>query len=176
VISGEISDREVLDALTRLQLQVRSLRVPFTEIGRLLKTSTQLRFRDQVDPQGVRWIPSKRVEERGGQTLRLTGRLRNSLTYVASDDHVDVGTNVEYGKAHQFGLDAEETVSAHTRKIREAFGRRLKTPIAVNVRAHSRHMRLPARQFLGMSQADRQAILDQISTHLRGGLPPPAGG
>lgn len=51
-------------------------------MGRYLKTSTQLRFRDQEDPEGRPWRPSQRVALHGGQTLRLSGRLRNSITYV----------------------------------------------------------------------------------------------
>lgn len=51
-------------------------------IGRYLKTSTQLRFRAQKGPDGQAWPPSQRVIARGGQTLRLTSRLRNSITYA----------------------------------------------------------------------------------------------
>lgn len=51
-------------------------------MGRYLKTSTQLRFRDQEDPEGRPWRPSQRVAAHGGQTLRLSGRLRNSIAYV----------------------------------------------------------------------------------------------
>lgn len=50
-------------------------------IGRYLKSSTQLRFRAQKTPDGQAWPPSQRVLARGGQTLRLTSRLRNSITY-----------------------------------------------------------------------------------------------
>ncbi len=48
-------------------------------IGRYFKTSVQLRFRAQAAPDGTRWRPT----QRGGQILRLTGRLRNSITYRA---------------------------------------------------------------------------------------------
>lgn len=47
-------------------------------IGRHLKTSTQLRFRAQQSPDGAPWAPTLR----GGQILRLTSRLRNSITYA----------------------------------------------------------------------------------------------
>lgn len=52
-------------------------------IGRYLKTSTQLRFRAQKTPDGQAWPPSQRVLAHGGQTLRLTSRLRNSITYLS---------------------------------------------------------------------------------------------
>lgn len=51
-------------------------------MGRYLKTATQLRFRDQEDPEGRPWRPSQRAALHGGQTLRLSGRLRNSITYA----------------------------------------------------------------------------------------------
>lgn len=60
-------------------------REAMSSVGRYFKTSTQLRFRDQRGPDGRAWEPSQRVKARGGQTLRLTGRLRNSLTYIAGE-------------------------------------------------------------------------------------------
>lgn len=53
----------------------------------------------------TRWRPSRRVREEGGQTLVDTARLRNSLTgRIEGNDRVIVGTNVVYGRAHQFGV------------------------------------------------------------------------
>lgn len=54
-----------------------------TEIARYLKTSVQLRFREQKGPDGKAWKPSLRATRTGGQTLRLTSRLRNSITGAA---------------------------------------------------------------------------------------------
>jgi phage gpG-like protein len=40
----------------------------------------------------------------GNKILTDTGRLRRSITYRARRDHVMLGTNVVYARAHQFGV------------------------------------------------------------------------
>jgi phage gpG-like protein len=54
-------------------------RAVMTDVGRYLKTSTQIRFREQKGPNKEAW----KKPLRGGQALSLTRRLRNSLTYLA---------------------------------------------------------------------------------------------
>ena len=41
----------------------------YREIGEAMVTSTRLRFREGVDPEGKSWPPSLRAQS-GGQTLR----------------------------------------------------------------------------------------------------------
>lgn len=163
----QLQDQEVKAALERLRLAMRGkLGEPMREIGRLLKTSTQLRFRDGVSPDGLPWKPSWRVIEHGGQTGRLSGRLHNSLTYRATDSSVEVGTNVVYGPAFQFGKSGSEQVKAHTRRVTMVFGRRPKHPATASVRAFSRRVSQPARAFVGVSNQDREDMLDVVDRHL----------
>lgn len=172
MIEGRIDDSAVVATLERMARAMRSMADPMREIGRVLKTSTQLRFRDEEDPSGVAWKPSVRVVDAsfrfnfGGQTLSLTRRLRNSISYVSDASSVEVGTNVAYAAAHQFGRQGTEAVDAHVRQIRSVYGRQLKAPIAVQVGAFTRRVNLVARAFLGLSQADRQAVLRVAADHL----------
>ena len=68
-------------------------------IGARLTADAQINFRSQSDPTGKPWKPTIR----GGQILRDTGRLRNSITYTYDDESVSVGTNVIYAAIHNYG-------------------------------------------------------------------------
>lgn len=65
---------------------------------------TEERFYNQHDLQRQPWLPSLRAIEQKGKTLRDTGRLMGSLTYVPLPDGVKWGTNVVYAKAMHYGL------------------------------------------------------------------------
>lgn len=72
-----------------------------------------------------------------------TGRLRDSMTYWIPRLRVlEVGTNVVYAAARQFGVSQDVTVPAHRRQVR----------------AHTRRMRLPARPFVVIQREDIRAI------------------
>lgn len=105
----EIEDAEIRVAWGRLRLRMAPAgrRSTLGAIGRYGKSSTQLRFRAQIGPDGKPWPKSKRVLKHGGQTLRLTGRLRNSIEWDASSDAVSWGTNVKYAAVHQGGLSTD---------------------------------------------------------------------
>jgi phage gpG-like protein len=150
----------------RLQRRLGNLTPVFDEIGGMLVTSTNKRFEDQAGPDGTAWKPltattllfraqggirgKKEVFRKdGGLTARasktinaakiliLSGALQKSITHRASATQVQVGTNRVYAAIHQFGGRA---------------GRGKKVDI-------------PARPFLGLSDADRSSILT-ITTRL----------
>lgn len=90
-----------------------------------------------------------------GEVLqRRTGRLTNSITSAVVESGNDVtglvSTGVEYARAHEYGLDKVVSVRAHVRNIKQAFGRSI-NPVAVEVAAHSMHMKFPERSFLRSS-------------------------
>lgn len=94
-----------------------------------------------------------------GQVLKKkTGLLGRSIDYAVADSGSDiagvVGTNVEYAAKHEYGFKGTETVKAHLRLIKQAFGRQLKTPVWQNVGAHGRKVNLPERSFLRSSLKD----------------------
>ena len=87
-----------------------------------------------------------------GQALNVrTGRLRRSihpeLTSSPTDVTGIVGTNVVYAAVHEYGFSGTETVKAHLRTIKQAWGHAIE-PKQVNVRTHSRQVNIPERSFL----------------------------
>ena len=78
-----------------------------------------------------------------------TGRLRSSITGRVSGDGMTavIGSNVEYAPRIEMGYRGSEGVKAHTRTIRQAFGRPI-APRDVQVSAFTRQANAPAYPFL----------------------------
>lgn len=108
-------------------------------VGQELVASTVGRFERGRGPDDQPWTPSRRAARDGGQTLVDTARLRGSIAHRASADGVEVGTNVVYGAIHQFGS-------------RDGGGR----PSGI-----------PPRPYLGLDDADRDAVRDVVLDALR---------
>ena len=100
-----------------------------------------------------------------GQVLNVrTGNLRRSIhqqvTNTGGAVIGEVNTNVRYGKAHEYGFAGTVNVKASLRQVRQAFGRPLKSPRYVQVRAHSRNVRLPERSFLRSALRDMKPMIE----------------
>lgn len=158
----ELDDARVRIALERLRDFPRDeARGAMAQIARYMKTAAQLRFRNQAGPDGRAWVPSKAAKKRGGQTLRDTNRLFRSLTWRAGPDYAEAGTNVVYGPVHQFGILKVVSIRAHRRITRRTHGERGAVSVrSTPIKASRRLMFLPARPFLGFSDADANRILD----------------
>ena len=96
-----------------------------------------------------------------GQVLNVkTGRLRRSIDQVVRDNGDDiagvVSSNVEYARAHEYGFSGQESVKAHLRTIKQAFGKPLKAPVTFQVQAHARKANIPERAFLRSALAEMQ--------------------
>lgn len=61
------------------------------EIARAMETSVLLNFTQQRQPDGIPWLPSKRVQKDGGKTLIDTGKLLASVTARSGADFAEVG-------------------------------------------------------------------------------------
>jgi hypothetical protein len=96
------------------------------------------------------------------QTNRLRGSVRASAAAIYGSRVTSaIGSNVIYAAAQEFGVDEDVTVAAHTRKrvsTQIIFGKlRVVRGADIGVRAHTRHMKLPARGFVQRGIADRAA-------------------
>jgi phage virion morphogenesis protein len=142
--------------LAELLRRGESLRPLMTDIGEYLRSSTLLRFEREVSPTGVPWLAT----HRGESILKDTGRLRQSITYVAGDDQVEVGTNVIYAATHQFGatIHAKNAPYLVFRTPGGGFARK-------------KQVTIPARPFLGVSEADEAAIVDLAHDYLDEAIP-----
>lgn len=133
-VSGDL--RRFQDKLGRLaRLNFTELH---TQVGHAVLNSTLQRFKDGVDPDGKPWPKSQRVlgkqpgrkGRKGTKTLIDTGRLRSSLTVVASPDEAVVGSNTIYARIHQYGGKT----------------------------GRGRAVKMPARPYLGVNDDDRKII------------------
>jgi phage gpG-like protein len=107
--SVTVTGQDVLKA--RLQGLVDALAVDqiLDEMEALLLSRIRARFLQQVDPNGVPWVPSHASLRRaaqgiGGGTLFNTGRLFHSIQAFKEDENTRaIGTNVEYAEKLQIG-------------------------------------------------------------------------
>lgn len=132
-------------------------------------TSTQRRFETETGPDGAKWKPLKRrttlkkirSRQRGSANiLRVTTRLYSSLTTHSDDHSASVGTNLIYAAPHQFGGEIQQ----YARSQRASFVRIRKRwqfaksgrkgAIAKNITIGEHTIPIPARPYLGFSDAD----------------------
>lgn len=100
-----------------------------------------------------------------GQVLKVqSGRLRRSINYRTTESETGiealVGTNVEYGRVHEFGFRGTVSVREHLRMVKQAFGVRVKRPQKHTVRAHTRRVDLPERSFLRTTFREMRREID----------------
>lgn len=115
------------------------------DIGEALVSGVQDRFEAEESPDGTAWEPSIRASEEGGKTLTDSPRLKNSIGYAASPARVVVGSNVVYAAIHQEG----GTIKGKSGK--------LKFKVAGKF-AQKNSVTIPARPYLGISDADAEEI------------------
>ena len=151
----EVKDEKVLAALSRLSLQSDGRRDLLDQIGAGEADNTRLRFSDQAGPDGAPWEPSIRAMTQGGQTLRDTGRLMNSITHVTNDDSVEVGTNILYAAMMHGGGTVQAVGGGYLKfKIGPAW-------------IQKKSVTIPARPFLGLDSEGETEIINIIDQFMR---------
>ena len=171
-VSIEFLQSELMHELKGLEYRLKDTKPVMKAVAEMMESSIKQNFRDnKIRPE------SKRVKKEGGETLRLTGRLMNSIVGKGYEGRAVVmtpkaGTNVAYALAHQFGFKGtvEQQVSAHERTISQAFGKAI-DPKRIMVKAHPRSMRmnLPARPFMKLDPGDFAEAKTMIMQHIMGG-------
>lgn len=123
------------------------------EIGEELVDSTKKRFESQSGPDGVPWERNSELTKsrKGGRDQPLThdGALGKEIYYdVVGGDTLEVGSTMEYAGTQQFGAKQGQ------------FGRsKRNTPIPWGD--------IPARPFIGISDADEEKIIDIFNDYLQ---------
>lgn len=138
IISGEVSgDGATADGLERDAERVR------------------VAIKDEIERLTYRLARRVTSQKLSGQVLkRRTGTLSRSVAQspkvIVSENTVEgvVGTNVKYGRTHEFGFKGEVTVKEHIRA--SVLGR------TVQVRSHVRRVDLPERSFLRTALAEME--------------------
>ena len=104
---------------------------------------------------GNPWQQHSDPRRRGSELVR-SGNLRGSMRVKIDPDRVTISfgdQRVGYAQVHNKGFDGEVVVPAHTRRTRRG---------EQQVRAHTRHMRIPQRQYVGPAEELDQQIQEQI--------------
>lgn len=152
-ISVEVLDATVRRAFASLEQMMGDTTPVMRAVGTGLVSSTHQRFASQTDPEGARWIalnPAYASGKRNSRILTESGRLRSSINARASNDRVEIGTNVIYAAVHQFGATIRPV---NAPKLAFRIGGSL-------IRASE--VTLPARPFLGISSQDEAMIADVV--------------
>lgn len=167
----DLGDLPALSKIDWAVAQLLDLTDLMDQIGRVLVAGAQERIAvTNEGSDGQPWVQSKRAKSQGGKTLRLTGLLLTSITARPGSDHVIVGTNVPYAGVHQGGA------------AQGAFGTRTgwTTPSAKRPKSqfflmHMPWGDIPARPFVGVSEAEQQDVEEltvaYIQSALLGGQP-----
>lgn len=187
-VTYKIDDADVRGALSRIARSAEHPENALHAIGAYGVHSTQRRFEREQAPDGTPWAPlsprtaNKRVGRgrRGtGHILRLSGRLYQSLTYEVSPDAVEWGSNVVYARIHQLGgeIDMPErrqrlTLKRTRRKGGGFISRFARASARGNISEHevsvgAHTIRIPARPYLGLNDADRDEIEQIVTDHFR---------
>lgn len=106
---------------------------------------------------GTPW-PLAQNPKRRGMELIDTGKLRNSMLVEREPGKVTISFGkepvVNYAQVHNEGFDGEVDVKAFTRIVK---GKQQE------VQAHTRHMKIPKRQFLGEAQELEQLLHEELT-------------
>lgn len=77
-------------------------------IGALVQEQTEMRFDNETDPDGKKWVAWSSKYQKSGKginILRNTQRLFSSINYQVKGNKVEVGSNVEYSAVHNYGYE-----------------------------------------------------------------------
>lgn len=170
IFDSKYDDAAITVALKRLLKVGGDLSPVMKNIGEYLVQATEERFRTETDPDGNKWpevSDATRKKKKHPKVLTESGQLRQSINYRASGNEVVVGTNKPYAAAMQFGFDGPVQIPRHKRLMKQVYGKALRFPVWAEIPAHTIQQHIPAREFLGVSEADRREILGIIEDHIQ---------
>lgn len=123
--------------------------------------------------QGRRKPPARRFETR--PALRDTGRLANSIAFAVKGRTVEVGTTVPYASLHNFGgvsksekitPQIQQGIWSWLKKQNRELKRRLGWLLNSKFENQQLEMRVPKRQFVGVTMQTRKAIRKTIGVEI----------
>lgn len=167
MIEVKVDNKNVIEAMDRLAKATANPRPALLAIGEKLVVSTKKRFETSTAPDGSRWKPNSqatymghlgsskgnhrkdgRINSRGAEKMigkkpliGKTGLLAQQISYALDGNGLRIGSPMEYAAMQQFG------------------GKKSQFP---NLWGD-----IPARPFLGISDADETMILKTVNDYLR---------
>lgn len=171
-----VLDDELSPVLVSLGVKVRHPGGLMAAFAAAMLASTQRRFQRETGPDGQKWLPlarrttmrKVRGRRRGSANmLRVnpSAGLYSSVVAHSDDTSAAVGTNLVYAAPHQFGgviTHYARSQRASLKKVRGRYrfvrpGTKGATERKITIGEHS--MRIPARPYLGFSEADRAELV-----------------
>ncbi|MDR0966645.1 MAG: phage virion morphogenesis protein [Myxococcales bacterium] len=186
VVKGNVAvGQQLFRKLEALQKSVEQRDALLRSIGEAMQKSVRKRFDTSTGPDGQKWTPlrKKTIQRKHGENKATPlidhGNLMGSIRYQIAGDTAFVGTNDKRAAAHQFGWTLK--IPAQTRTQTVKFGTKGKTKgrfvkksntakhvvektFTFTISAHE--VSLPARPFLGLSEADKKTILALVREHV----------
>lgn len=181
-IQIDLRDAEARDRLADLMSRMDRRRPFFQSIGERLDASTKERFRTETDPSGAPWTPLARATIKARtrkKQLPLTilrsntrgksgSSLAGSINVQASEDEVRIGSPLEHAAIHQLGGIIQQPARTskiyrtkdRTGQIGRRFAKKTKANHVTEVKIPAYSITMPARPYLGLTEADETAILD----------------
>ena len=101
-------DKQLKANLNKIQQKTSKLRPLFKQIGVYMLGSVNRTFTSEGKPkwtdiQECTKLQRARIGKYPGKMLQITGRLKRSITFEASNSDVKIGTSVPYAPFLQFG-------------------------------------------------------------------------
>lgn len=128
-------------------------------IAEALRTSTDERFDAETAPDESAWKRSIRASG-GGKTLTDSSCLRTSIHARSSAKGAEIGTNTIYAATHQFGEPGRTIRAKNKRMLSFQIGGKWYHKKQVTIK-------IPARPFLGLSDSDREEVLELMEEALK---------
>ena len=164
--------------------QLRDFRAVTRDLPLFIGTEAVRFFKDTFNKQGwtgdsgiKKWKARnpKAKRNKGRKILTNTGALKRSIRITQKTaTSVTVGTNLPYAQIHNEGgtIKKDVTVKRHSRRMKKAFGKKLKQMVLAQVKEHMRKMNLtiPQRQFIGKSLFFEKRILKQLEYKIKKAL------
>lgn len=182
-IQIKVDDKDVNKRLAEAHEAADNLQPLFNKIGGALVTRTQSNFQTETSPDGTKWpslkprTAAKRIGSgsRGYENiLRVKNRLYKSIGYQADPASAAIGTNVIYAAIHNMGGEINQAERQHTiyqrynektDTLNQRFVKRGRSNFARDVRIKARTIKIPAREFLGFAEGDRNEVLRIATEH-----------
>lgn len=167
------------DKLKGIIKRANNLKEPMKIISVDMKNEIQRNIDEEHSFDGVAWRKSKRAIKDKGQTLKDTGRLYKSFRYLSGNNFARVGTNVIYASTMNYGAKKGSLwkgvyrVKAHYRRVRYKTKSGQWAKKRIKVKSHTRRGQapwgdIPKRQFMGISDEQKQKYIDMITDYIIG--------
>lgn len=158
MIRMEMNGRDEVIAKLRAVSSPETRTAILDDLGNYLVNEAISRFENEQAPDGTGWKKSHRAETTGGKTLTLSGLLRDSITHEVSAARLEVGTAKKEAAIHQFGGEIKP-------KSADALAFRIGGHLIL-----AKKVTMPARPFLGFTDADETEAVNIIHDHWSGAL------